>query len=171
MFDRFGEQPHPHLYDQLPAYLRQDPNAETRIVTQKWGDMTIACSPMAPRVPKNQLLEEISQGIRAVDSDNYDDKMKLAAATLEASGIPTTHRSHPLSPDHTIDDVRKEAAAIAHVVFETALDKMGWKHEDVDHVMVTNLNLSEAFSAQVVAALGLDKETTSFESERVACAG
>ncbi|RJR14724.1 hypothetical protein C4579_04405 [Candidatus Microgenomates bacterium] len=31
--------------------------------------------------------------------------------------------------------------------------------------------MSEAFSAQVVAALGLDKETTSFESERVACAG
>lgn len=170
MFERFGEVPPLELFAQLPKWLQESENAETRVVRKKWGDLTIACSPMANRLPTEQLITEISAGLIEKDPENYADNMMKAQVTINSAGIPMRHRSPRLSPDRTVADVRKDAGSITRVVFDMALEEAQWQREEVEHVVVTNLNLPDDFSAEMVGALGLDPEKVTHESGRVACA-
>lgn len=175
MFENYGVELPPELRQLLPDWLKNSPNAETRVVTTNWPGITIVSSPMAEKLTSDELWQITQENFNKPESEGGfiipegitgEAAYKAAHSIIESSGVLVRHRSPRLSETRTYDDVIADASLIGALLLDLAIENHGKKP---NHVFVTNLNLPHLLTQMVVAkSLNLDPDT-SFESVRAAC--
>src|SRR3990167_5409784 len=134
---------------------------QQEIETSRFGNLVILSYTFGPKIDNDTIINRLR---KFTDSqEDIDEAIKV----ITNSGIST--RRQNFSSETPKEEVLKVSAEIGGALIRSAMESHGW--DSIDYFVDTSASLNTTVRALTLENAGIDPETVTTKSYRIACAG
>lgn len=144
-----------------PEVLSGSESIRQEIEVTRLGNLSILDCPWGPKADNNYILNLVQR------FNDSPDALQEAKKLIESTGI--TNRRRSFNSETPKQEVLEETARIGGVLIRAAMENQGW--DSIDYFVDTSASLPTEIGELSLKNAGIDPETVSSKSYRIACSG